>query len=276
MRKILIMLLAVASTVSSGELQRLPYRDFKPFRLSTYPLVDVIRATDPTHFDCIEFTKKSESSYYDRRIRALREISTYSYNLHFDDAKSILLEVDTSHGMEDEAQSLGVELANTLGRIPNYLRIGITRMVLHTGDQSPHVQPQNISESQIIVYSGTMRKMIDANNLDEVLFHEAVHATWDSHGIGQSEYYQRAFRLDGGRSLTQYAERLKTEDLAEHSLFAYAYHTHAERLDQSLKVLIEDIMPHRLEFIGSLIDYSKNQLATPLPRADRCGGRSTR
>ena len=92
----------------------------------------------------------------------------------------------------------------------------------------------------------TQRESYD--HLEESVFHEAVHASWDrQHRLAAG--WKDAQMHDGG-FLTRYGEQSpEREDLAETALFAYAIIVQPERLPPADTVTTLQAVPHRIEYI---------------------------
>jgi hypothetical protein len=92
-----------------------------------------------------------------------------------------------------------------------------------------------------------MDTRIKNHDLEETVFHESVHATLD-YLFRDSKGWLEAQRSDCC-FVTDYAEsNEKREDLAETSLFAYAYYKYPEQLPEKVRTWLKTKIPNRLAF----------------------------
>ena len=83
----------------------------------------------------------------------------------------------------------------------------------------------------IVVYAANATRRISTHDLEETIFHESVHATWDA-AHADSAGWRAAQEADGG-FVTDYARKNPDgEDLAESALFAYTLAHHPERIPE--------------------------------------------
>ena len=162
---------------------------------------------------------------------------------------------------------LARRFALPLGQLPTSLRAGIARLGVHGGDEAFHA-----GTGGIVVYTGMADQRETYAHLEESLFHEAVHASWDDqHRL--SDGWVAAQAADGG-FLTDYAaERPDREDLAESALFAFAILHHPDRFPPVDTADTLQAIPHRIAYIAQLLPPGA-PLTLPLDTAPTCAAGS--
>lgn len=155
--------------------------------------------------------------------------------------------------------------AGPLGQLPTVLRAGIKRFSAHGGDAGFHA-----GTGQIVVYLDRADQRASYAHLEESLFHESVHASWDAdHRL--SAGWIAAQAADGG-FLTDYAaESPEREDLAETALFAFALLHHPDRLPPVDSDDTRAAVPHRIAYIASLLPKDR-PLIVPIEPLPSCAG----
>jgi hypothetical protein len=107
----------------------------------------------------------------------------------------------------------------------------------------------------IVLYSANASKRIGTHDLEETIFHEAVHASWDK-PHRESKGWLDAQKRDG-RFVTEYARKNAGEDLAESALFAFTLLHHPERIPEKEAARIKGAIPARIAFVATLLPPGK-------------------
>lgn len=142
----------------------------------------------------------------------------------------------------------------------------MNRFSVHRGEKAPHA-----GDGQVIFYAGTADQRLSYQHLEESLFHESVHASWDSQWRMSSQW-RAAAAADGG-FLTRYGARHPDrEDLAETALFAFAILHHPDRLPPADTADTRAAVPHRIAFIETLLPRDQ-PLTIPVGPLEPCSGR---
>ena len=214
---------------------------------------DIIRTTDPTTFKSLAGGEVARREMPDKTGDAALVQPAYAFTAGYADGHEIDIAVDRDFADRAAAKKEAERYATRLGRLPGVLRRGVKRVVVHKGE------PDATAFSDIglvVVYSANASKRIATNDLEETLFHESVHATWDKTHAG-SPGWKRAQAADGG-FLTRYAQRLPgREDLAETALLAFAVLEHPERIPEADREKIRQAVPARIAFVGELLEKAK-------------------
>lgn len=218
-----------------------------PFGDTAGTVFDIIRKDDPTTFVCLEAAGRGDRQIWDKRVDGEPVISAYLFNARYSDGPSIEIAINPEFGSPEAAEKEASRYTVALGQLPASLRTGIGRFSVHQGGKGFHA-----GTGQIVFYAGTASKRESYNHLEESIFHESVHASWDAkHRLAPD--WLRAQREDGG-FLTDYGRKSPDrEDLAETALFAYAILRHPERLPPADSEATVKAVPNRIAYIRSLL-----------------------
>ncbi|MBT0955914.1 hypothetical protein IV417_00825 [Alphaproteobacteria bacterium KMM 3653] len=208
--------------------------------------IDFIRAGDPSAFHCMGYlgAHRREMPHI-RRSRLFRE-GTHVFEMRFTDGARVEVWVTPSASLP-EARRLAQQVAGPLGRLPPVLRLPLDHVVINEGDGAATAE----EEAQFfILYAKNMAKRLRNHDLEETVFHEAMHASLQSRML-KSAKWRRAVKADGG-FVTRYAASDRGEDFAESGLFAYTALRHPERLGAKVLAGVKAQMPARLAFFAEV------------------------
>ena len=105
--------------------------------------------------------------------------------------------------------------AGPVGQLPALMRAKLSLVVIHQGDEIAFGEHEG---HFIVLYSGNMETRVRNHDLQETVFHEAVHATLEQ-AHGKSKAWLAAQRADTDY-ITVYAARLPDrEELPESALY---------------------------------------------------------
>jgi hypothetical protein len=215
---------------------------------------DFITAADPTAFVKLTSKGRAVREMPDKRPGSgeLRK-TAFVFEATFSDGTMVELDLSLDFATDEAALQEAQRYTGPLGKLPTALRKGVKRVVVQKGGA-------NVSASSdvglIMLYSDNAAKRISTHDLEETVFHESVHASWDK-AHAKSEGWIRAQIADGGY-LTDYAKRLPTrEDLAESALFAYTLTHHPERIPEETAKKIRAAIPNRIAYVAALIPKDK-------------------
>jgi hypothetical protein len=218
-----------------------------PFGDTAGTVFDIIRADDPSTFVCLEYIGRESRDIWDKRVEDEPVINTYVFDAQFSDGTGIRMAINPEFGSEAAARAEALRYVEPLGQLPTALRKGIRRFSVHRGNKGFHA-----GDEQIIVYAGTATDRLGYNHLEESIFHEAVHASWDAqHRLADG--WLQAQQQDG-RFLTRYGQASpEREDLAETALFAYAILHFPDRLPPADTDATVNAVPNRIAYIETLL-----------------------
>lgn len=212
-----------------------------------------------TDFDFITTDDSSEFTELNYIGRSVREMPGNSSGILIDDAAFVyqaifsdtIIEIWLHSDFEDRqvARDYALKLTGPLGRLPDFMRIGLKHVVVQDGNAAAF--GEHIGNF-FVVYSKNMDTRIANHDLEETVFHESVHATMDF-ACEKPESSWNLARVKDNTYITSYAAELpEKEDLAESALFAYSMIKHSGRLPSEVESWIRTNTPNRLLFFNSI------------------------
>lgn len=189
---------------------------------------DFIHADDPSVFVKHGYLEKKRVEMPDKRDRGGELLAlAHVFWAEYADGQVHRVAVDAAFETKEEAERQMIQYAHRIGQLPELLRKGVRRVVVHAGGEDTTAFSD--SSGLIVLYAGNAARRIETNDLEETLFHEAVHATWDIY-IARSHTWRAAQEADP-TFVTDYArDNPDQEDLAETALFSFALVHHPDRL----------------------------------------------
>lgn len=235
-----------------------------PYDSTVDTVFDVIHASDPTMFACLEYVGRGVRQIWDKRVNTEPEVNAFLFAARYEDGTRIEIAINPEFGTSENARDEALRYAGPLGLLPTLLRKGIDRFSVHKGREGFHA-----GTGQIVVYSGTVDKRLDAKHLEESLFHEAVHASLDEEHRLSPAWSDAQMR--DGRFLTSYGqESPDREDLAETALFAYAILHHPDRFPPADTSDTLVAVPNRIDYIKRLFPPHQS-IFQEVGDAEACG-----
>ncbi len=218
-----------------------------PFSDTAGTVFDIIQKTDPGTLLCVEDAGRGARQVWDKRVDNEPVVNAYLFMARFSDGSNIEIAINPEFGTHAAALKEALRYVGPLGQLPTSLRAGIKRFSVHDGRKSYHA-----GTGQIVVYAETTDNRLGYNHLEESLFHESVHASWDAkHRLADG--WVGAQNADG-RFLTGYGENNpEREDLAETALFAYAILHHPDRFPPADTRDTLAAVPARMAYIEALL-----------------------
>jgi hypothetical protein len=214
---------------------------------------DFIREGDPDAFDRLEDCGEGFPEMPDKRGGAPLHQKAFLFVAHFQDGTSVHVSIDAEFGTRENARKEALRYTPRLGKLPTALRDGVERLVVHAGGEDTTAFSD---VGLIVLYSANATKRIGTHDLEETVFHEAVHAAWDQ-AHRRSPAWLAAQERDG-RFVTDYAAKNPMgEDLAESALFAFALIHHPERIPAGDAARIRAAIPARIELVAGLLPPGK-------------------
>lgn len=230
----------------------------EPLYSSTADTVfDVIHTDDPSTFVCLAYKGRTTRQMWDKRLDAEPTLNVFLFQAHFTDSPAIDIILNPEFQNEPEARAEAMRYTRGLGQLPLVLRNGIKQFGLHKGREGFHG-----GSGKIFMYQDQASHRISQNKLEESIFHESVHASWDA--IYRLDPDWIAAQDADGRFMTRYgAGRPDREDLAETALFAYALLKHPGRIPPVDSRDILGAVPNRIDFIKSILDSNETPAEVP-------------
>ena len=210
---------------------------------------DLITDEDISCFEALKFQRFEDRAEMPDKTRDGLFRPAYVFRSSYSDKTNLDVFVDARFGSEESAHTEAMRYVGRLGKLPTALRSGVKRLVIHKSNEPTTAFSDR---GLIVVYSANATKRIADNDLEEALFHESVHASWDSKHAN-SEGWKRAQMADGTFA-TVYAKRKpELEDLAESALFAFAVIHHPARLPAADLEKIKRSIPNRIMYVETLL-----------------------
>lgn len=207
--------------------------------------IDFITAQDRSVYGCMVYRGTARQEMPDKRGGGLFG-DAHVIGLDFQDGTGMEIWVSTGLNRK-QAESYAAKLGPALGKLPTIMRRKIGHVVVHKGDETAFAE--DIGRF-FTMYSRNIDKRISTNDLEETVFHEAMHASLQANELRKSAW-KRAVRSDRA-VITEYAATQAQEDFAEHGLFAYTYLRHPERLPATARNAVAEIIPARLAYFEIL------------------------
>ena len=224
---------------------------------------DFITADDPSTFKALKFVRRGRAEMPDKRGERELFQDAYEFSAGFSDGTRVAIFIDSRGKEEKAAKKEALRFVHPLGKLPTSLRSGLTRLCVHSGGKTTTAFAD---KGLIVLYSDNASVRISNHDLEETVFHESVHASWDPR-YARSEAWQKAQMRDSSYVTIYARSKPEREDLAETALFAYTILHHPERLPAEVREDLQKKIYHRIRFIEQLlptdrpIHYSIDQVA---------------
>ncbi len=211
--------------------------------------IDFITDDDPDAFESLVFVGLDNKEMPgDPSGGGLFDTNTFVFESRFTDGGAVEIWCHSTFGSQAAAREYADKLCPRLGKLPGFQRNLLDHVVIHNGDDGAFAE---IEGQFFILYSDNMDKRISTHDLEETVFHESVHASY------QFMYQNDVTWLDAQSQdptfVTDYAQQNPAiEDIAESALFAYTLITHPGRLSQNVEDWLQANIPNRLEWFGML------------------------
>jgi hypothetical protein len=206
--------------------------------------IDFIRAGDPSAYGCTRYLGQSRKEMPDKRGGDLFQDDAHVFEMQFRDGT--VMEVWVSDAVT-QPERFVAKLEGPLGKLPTMMRREIGHVVIHDGDETAFSEDLG---HFFVLYTRNMEKLIRTNDLEETVFHEALHASVQVQVL-KHRAWRRAVRRDKA-FVTEYASTNAQEDFAESGLFAYTYLRAPERLPAEVRTALPEIMGARMAYFQDL------------------------
>ncbi len=212
--------------------------------------LDFIRPEDPTLLGCLAHRGRARAEMPSKGRQGLFLDDVHVLRAEYADQTGLDFYVDPGVGNARAALKAARPVAEAVGRLPGPMRGALSHVVVNTGDFTANAEDQG---RFFVVYTENVKKRLRTRDLDETVFHEAVHATLDI-PHARSAAWRTAQRKDRAFLTAYGAERPKQEDMAETALFVFAMHTHPGRLPAQVEAAVKQKVPHRYAYLAGLFD----------------------
>ncbi|TFL16685.1 FG-GAP-like repeat-containing protein [Jannaschia formosa] len=210
--------------------------------------IDFIRAGDADAYLWTRFLGRSRQEMPRPDRDALFQDGVWVFEMSFSDGARVEIFADGDFATLAEAEAEVAHMQGPLGKLPGFMRQELSHVVLNIGDHGAFAEAR---QNFFVVSTANMRTRRAANDMEETFFHEAVHAALDRDWLGRAAW--KDAQAADGVFLTDYAaSRPEKEDLAETSLFYYAYRFFPGRLDAGIRDAMAELIPARIAFLDGL------------------------
>ena len=218
-----------------------------PYSDTAGTVFDIIQESDPGTFTCLQYMGRGDRQIWDKRVDNEPIVNAFLFMSRHNDGTNIEIAINPEFETVEDARKEALRYAKPLGQLPTVLRQGIQRFSVHKGRKGFHSGP-----GQVVAYAATTDNRLSYDHLEETIFHESVHASWDAeHRL--SPGWVDAQNSDG-RFLTDYARNSpEREDLAETALFACAILHYPDRFPPVDTADTLGAVPNRIEYIKNLL-----------------------
>lgn len=238
--------------------------------------IDFILETDPDTFTSLAFVGLDNKEMPDSQSDILFDEDTFVFEATFSDGETLEIWCHSSFLSQAAAQEYADKLCPRLGKLPVFQRNMLDHVVIHNGNAGAFAE---IEGQFFILYSENMDARISTNDLEETVFHESVHASYQF-GYQNDPLWTNAQAADP-TFVTEYGQNNpELEDMAETALFAYAFITYPGRLSADIESWLEENVPNRIEFFRTLYPSSVTGINSeafeatistyPNPTKDKC------
>jgi len=218
-----------------------------PYRGMIWAGFDIIRTDDPSAFETLTSTGTGSRKMFDRRSNSWVTRTAYLFAATFTDGLEIEIQVNSEFGSVEEAKKQVLQHLTAVGQLPTLLRRDVETMWIHAGDND-----YGGGNNNLLIHTGRTAQYIGAKNLEETLFHEAVHTSIDGRYADSAEW-KAAQAADSGFISSYARDNPDREDMAESMLPAYGVLIHPNRISAMQRDIIRETMPNRLAFFETLL-----------------------
>lgn len=210
--------------------------------------IDFIKSTDPDTFISISFLGRFQREMPGTNTNVLVDPNSFVFEALFTDNKKISIWCHSSFQTIERATDYANKLTDKLGKLPVFMRDELSHVVVHYGSGGAFAEDRG---KFFVIFSERIDKRISENDLEETVFHETCHITFDVK-YAKSQEWKEIQKTDGV-FITEYAEsRQDVEDIAETAIFVYTMKNYPERLSEDVKDWVKTNVPNRYKFIEKL------------------------
>lgn len=228
-----------------------------PVVVSTDPLfpnsivsnsLSFIELSDQSNAYCLALTGRQRKEMPGGPTDDLFEDDVFIFEANYVDGTNVEIWATSRFQSETTAQTEVDEIAKRLALFPTFMRETLNHVILHVGDDGAFAED---IANFFVVYEDNMKFRRSENDMEETLFHESVHATMDNEFRDGDPKWANAQQTDPG-FITDYAEEVTTEDMAESAVFAFTDKYSPGRLPEDVTAAMYDIMPNRIAYLQSI------------------------
>lgn len=223
----------------------LAHTGIPPFSGTVWVTPDILGPEDPSSFDSVTYTGRGIREIFDRRADAWITVNAYLFDVRFGE-RTVEWQFNPEFGSPEAAEAEIDVFAPAIGRLPAALLSNLQEVEVNAGEGLFGGNPYNGS---ILIHTedASTRLAIDEGFLEEVLMHEAAHASLDMEHRDAPAWL--AAQQADGVAISEYALDFPgREDVAESILPYFAVRYKPERLTASLLWLMTMTTPNRWDY----------------------------
>jgi hypothetical protein len=214
-----------------------------PFGGTAYLSTNIITEANASAFTGMSYQGLGSRLVYDRRVNQFVRIPMHLFAATFADGLDAEVQVNPEFGDPLAAGVQADRYARAVGRLPTSLRLDVDSITIHDG-----YQPFGGGNRNILIH--TVQAVAYGGYLEEVLFHEATHTSYDQDHAFAPGWV--AAQQSDGKFISTYARDNPTrEDVAESLLPWYALRYSTALFPFQIDA-INATIPHRLEYFDAL------------------------
>lgn len=214
--------------------------------------IDFILGSDEDEFSSLTFIGLDDKEMPSSISNELFDEDTYVFEATFSDGETIEIWCHSTFPTQEDAQEYADKVCPRLGKLPTFQRNMLDHVVVHFGDAGAFAE---IEGQFIILYSDNIDARISTNDLEETIFHESVHASYQF--MYQNDNIWTGAQSSDPTFVTNYAQdNPQVEDMAESALFAYTFLAHPGRLSEEIENWLEENIPNRLDFFRYIYQFN--------------------
>ena len=219
---------------------------------------NVIKDGDPTTFNNkLDYVEQKSNKMFDRRYNSYKDVDAYLFNANYTDGSNIKIYVNSEDfSQTEEASKYASQYAKVIGQLPKALRKQVNSVWIH-GGKNPFGGDKNPygDDNYLLIHVKQGDEYIEQEIIEEVLIHEACHASLDILYANNSKWkndWKKAQEKDNAY-ISKYAKDFpEREDIAESFLAYFAYKYRKDRISDYDYEYIEKTIQNRIKFFDSL------------------------
>lgn len=210
--------------------------------------IDFIHSDDPSSFETFEYLYQDIKEMPDKNSDELIDSSAFVFLLSFNDGDELEIWANSDFETIDSAEFYVEKLTDPLGKLPSFMRQKINHVVLHKGDETAFAESAG---HFFMMYSENILDRIATNDIEETVFHESVHASFEIDHI-ETNAWKRAQKKDAA-FVTEYGQDFPIrEDMAESAIFVYTLIYHPDRLSSETRDWLSTNLSKRIDFFEEI------------------------
>lgn len=225
-----------------------------PFGGTAFVDPNIIVSTDPSVFGQVVDKGQGMRTVFDRRTNAFGAINAFLFEAMGTDGSLIEAQINPEFGSVDAARVEAQRYTRLIGQMPWASRRNVKTFAVHQGDQDFGGN----RNGSLLIHAGRTATYVDFGALEEILIHEAGHASLDERHENAPAWL--AAQAADGEFISTYARDNPTrEDVAESYLMYLAVRDTSGRVSESLKTQVLSVIPHRIAYfdVERVLDWAE-------------------